>query len=273
VPAARIAFYVATIAAFALVLRSVLLGPLPLWVSAGAMAAYVGLILWGVFSLRLRMYVDAVLTGPEDGRGVALTFDDGPHPVHTRAVLAALREAGVQATFFVVGRKVKLFPDVVREIVEGGHALGIHSHAHDRLMSLMSPAKAEADLLSALDAVEEAVGERPYMFRPPVGHTSPRLAKAVEKLGLAVVGWSARGYDGLGGADPDKVARRVVAGLADSAIVLLHDAAERDDHDPAAVAALPAILAAMKGRALPAVRVDAWVERPEASIARSSLAS
>ncbi len=186
-PPARIAFYVATVGAFALVARSLLLGPLPLWVSIGAMVAYVGLILWGVFSLRLRMYVDAVLEGPEDARGVALTFDDGPHPVHTRAILAALREAGVRATFFVVGRKVALFPDVVREIAEGGHAIGIHSHQHDRLMSTMTPRAAEEDLVKALDAVEEATGERPWMFRPPVGHTSPRLAKAIDKLGLAVV--------------------------------------------------------------------------------------
>lgn len=263
-PPARIAFYVATLGAFALVARSLLLGPLPLWVSIVAMAVYLGLVLGGVFSLRLRMYVDAVLEGPEDARGVALTFDDGPHPVHTRAILAALREAKVRATFFVVGRKVELFPDVVREIAADGHAIGIHSHQHDRLMSIMTPRNAEEDLVKALDAVQGATGERPWMFRPPVGHTSPRLAKAIEKLGLAVVGWSARGYDGLGGADPERVAQRVIGGLADRAIVLLHDAAERDDHDPVAVAALPRILGAMKEKGLPAVRVDAWVERPDA---------
>ncbi len=56
----------------------------------------------------------------------------------------------------------------------------------------------------------------------------------------------------------------MIGGLSDRAIVLLHDAAERDDHDPAAVAALPKILGAMKDKGLPAVRVDAWVERPDA---------
>ncbi len=272
-PPARIAFYVATIGAFAMVARSLLVGPFPLWLALGAMLGYLALVLVGVFTLRLRMYVDAVIEGPEDARGVALTFDDGPHPVHTRAVLDALDAAKVKATFFVVGRKVRLFPDVAREIVERGHAIGIHSHEHDRLMSTMTPRHAEEDLIRALDAVEEATGERALMFRPPVGHTSPRLAKAVRKLGLAVVGWSARGYDGLGGARPERVAERVVAGLRDGAIVLLHDAAENDDHEPASIGALPRILAAMKEKQLAAVRLDAWVDPPKAAIAGRRLAS
>lgn len=271
-PPARIAFYIATIAAFALVVRSLVVGPIPLWVALGSMVGYLALLLAGVFSLRLRMYVDAVLEGPEDARGVALTFDDGPHPVHTRAVLDALDAAGVKATFFVVGRKVKLFPEVAREIVERGHAIGIHGHAHDRLMSTMTPKHAQEDLQQALDAVEAATGERVTMFRPPVGHTSPRMARAIKNLELAVVGWSARGYDGLGGAQPAKVAERVVAGLRDGAIVLLHDAAENDDHEPASIAALPRILEAMRARDLPAVRLDAWVDGPVA-IADRRLAS
>jgi peptidoglycan/xylan/chitin deacetylase (PgdA/CDA1 family) len=261
-PLARVVFYIATIGAFALVGRSVLLGPLPVEVSAAAMAFYVALILVGVFTLRLQMFVDVVSLGPDDARGVALSFDDGPHPEHTRKILEQLDAAGAKATFFVVGHKAKLFPEVVKDIAERGHAIGIHSYAHDRLMSLMSPKAAAKDLELALDAVEAATGERPYMFRPPVGHTSPRLAQAVKKTGLAVVGWSARGYDGLGGADPEKVAARVERDLGDRAIVLLHDAAERDDHDPVAVQALPRILATMKERGLRSVRLDAWVDKP-----------
>lgn len=272
-PPARIAFYVATIAAFGLVARSVVVGPVPLWLAIGAMLGYLALILVGVFTLRLRMYVDALIEGPEDARGVALTFDDGPHPVHTPAVLDALDEAGVTATFFVVGRKVALFPEVVREIARRGHAVGIHGHAHDRFMSTMTPRHAEEDLVKALDAVESAIGERPSMFRPPIGHTSPRLAKAIRKLGLSVVGWSARGYDGLPRATADQVAERVVRDLRHGAIVLLHDAAENDDFEPASIAALPRILAAMKERELPAVRVDAWVEPPDTAVAGRPIAS
>ncbi len=261
-PAARVAFYLATIGAFALVVRSLVLGPVPVPVAASAMVAYVALVLVGVFTLRLRMFVDAILEGPEDARGVALSFDDGPHPEHTRKVLDLLDAAGAKATFFVVGHKVALFPDVVKEIAERGHAIGIHSYAHDRLMSLMTPSAAAKDLEAAVAAVAAATGERPYMFRPPVGHTSPRLAQAIKKAGLAVVGWSARGYDGLGGADPTKVAARVERDLRDRAIVLLHDAAERDDHDPVAIQALPRILTTMKERGLRAVRLDAWVDKP-----------
>lgn len=272
-PIARAAFYLATAAALALVVRSVMWGPVPVVVAAAAMIFYVALVLAGVFVLRLRMFVDAVLEGPPDARGVALSFDDGPHPEHTRRILDLLDAGGAKATFFVVGHKAKRFPHVVKEIAERGHALGIHSYAHDRLMSLMSPRMAARDLRMALEVVESAVGERPYMFRPPVGHTSPRLAQAIQKMHLAVVGWSARGYDGLGGADPVKVAARVERDLRDGAIVLLHDAAERDDHDPVAIKALPRILAAMKERGLRAVRLDAWVDRPDEPVAHPRIAS
>jgi peptidoglycan/xylan/chitin deacetylase (PgdA/CDA1 family) len=100
---------------------------------------------------------------------------------------------------------------------------------------------------------------RPTLFRPPVGLTSPRIAHALEHFDLVVVGWSARGLDGLASARPDRVAGRVIRGLEEGAIVLLHDAAERDDHAPAGVAALPRILSAMRDKDLDGVRLDAWI--------------
>jgi peptidoglycan-N-acetylglucosamine deacetylase len=73
------------------------------------------------------------------------------------------------------------------------------------------------------------------------------------------VGWNVRALDGVAAADPKKVAARVKAGLADGAIVLMHDAAEREDREPASVAALPSILDAMAANNLPGVRVDTWL--------------
>jgi peptidoglycan/xylan/chitin deacetylase (PgdA/CDA1 family) len=92
---------------------------------------------------------------------------------------------------------------------------------------------------------------------------SPRIAKAVDELGLVVVGWSIRALDGTARARPDEVAERVIDRLKPGAIVLLHDAAERDDRTPASVQALPLILEAMKREGLKSVRVDAWALRDE----------
>ncbi len=258
-PLARILLYVATAGALSLVGRSVILGPVPLVVAIVAFSLYVALIGCGVAFLRLGMFVDVVWRGPREARGVALTFDDGPSPEHTPRVLDLLDEAGVKATFFVIGKKAAAHPEIVRDIAERGHAVGIHSHVHDRLLTLRSPDTVGDDLAEAIATVEGITGLRPTLFRPPVGLTSPRIARALEWFDLVVVGWSVRGLDGLSGALPERVAGRILPKLKDGAIVLLHDAAERDDFCPASVAALPRILAAMRNKDLDGVRLDAWI--------------
>ena len=257
---ARGALYIATAGSLALMGRSLMREPVPMWVAGTALGGYLALILCGVLILRLGMFVDVLWRGPVDARGVALTFDDGPSPETTPKVLDLLDEAGVKATFFVIGRKVKLYPQLVRDIVARGHAVGVHGYDHDRLFSLRTPESIRLDLARAIEVITAASGEAPTLFRPPIGHTSPRIAGALRAFDFTVVGWSVRGLDGLRGARPDRVAARVVPHLKDGAIVLLHDASENEDFTPASVAALPKILAAMARKNLPGVRVDAWLD-------------
>lgn len=261
-PLARILLYVGTAGALSLIGRSVIIGPVPLFVAIVAFAAYVALIGCGVAFLRLGMFVDVVWRGPREARGVALTFDDGPSPDHTPAVLDLLDGAGVKATFFVIGRKAAEHPDLVRSILARGHALGIHGQTHDRFLTLRSPETVGDDLAEAIATLEAITGATPTLFRPPVGLTSPRVARALSWFDLVVVGWSVRGLDGVAGARPERVAERVVRRLEDGAIVLLHDAAERDDFRPASLAALPRILEAMRNKDLDGVRLDAWIGAP-----------
>jgi peptidoglycan-N-acetylglucosamine deacetylase len=190
---------------------------------------------------------------------VALTFDDGPDPRSTPRILDALDRAGAKATFFVIGKKAEAHPELCRAITERGHALGVHSYAHERLFSLRSPKHVRRDLERALDAIEAACGERPKLFRAPIGHVSPAMARVVRDLDLMVIGWSVRAVDGWSGAKPEVVEKRVARGLGDGAIVLLHDAAERGDFIPASVAALPGILDAGARLQLPFVRIDEWL--------------
>jgi peptidoglycan/xylan/chitin deacetylase (PgdA/CDA1 family) len=258
-PPARIALYVATIGALGLVARFIISRDVPTIVAVSALSAYVLLVGAGVAFLRLGMFVDVVFRGPRGARGVALTFDDGPSPEHTPRILDLLDEAKVKATFFVLGEKAEAHPELVREIAARGHALAVHGYRHDRLLSLRTPRSVAADVARALERVEAITGERPAFYRPPVGLTSPRVASALERFELVVVGWSVRALDGWAGARPEKVAARVARGLRDGAVVLLHDAAERDDFRPASVEALPRILAAMRARDLDGVRLDAWI--------------
>lgn len=260
-PPARIVFWAATVAGIGLTARSVLAEPPPLPIAAVGAAFYVGLLLCGVFVLRLRMFTDAVVRGPSDATGVVLTFDDGPDPVHTREVLDTLDTYEAKATFFVIGRKAEEHRDVVEEIVRRGHEVGVHGFAHDRLFSLRGSRRVKDDLERAIRVLENITGKTPLLFRPPIGHTNPTIARIADQLDLTVIGWSVGARDGLARTKPDDVVARVSRGLQDGAIVLLHDAAEHGTRKPAGVTALPAILEKIAAQNLRVVPLSTWLEK------------
>lgn len=231
-------------------------GPPSVWIVALVLVAYATVILLGVFLPRLGMYAAVHCEARGTARAIALTFDDGPDPRTTPAVLDILERYEAVATFFVVGHKVDKYPEVVRQIVARGHALGLHGYEHDRLFALKPPAYVAADIEKTRDAVERACGVRPQLFRPPIGFVSPRTAAGASRVQAPLIGWSARAYDGTGPVSPERVVRRIEAGLRAGAIVLLHDAAERDDFTPAAIEALPRILEAIQRRGLATVTVE-----------------
>lgn len=255
--AGRVLFLLSTLALaataavmFALDVRTIGLGVIML-------GGYVAVLLVGVLVPQLAMFAPVLLRLPSTRQEIALTFDDGPNPASTRDVLATLARFDARATFFVLGDKVRAAPEVLREIADAGHAIGIHGDWHDRLLSVRHPDHLVAAIERAQAAVATVTGKRPSLFRPPIGHVSPRTAVAARRLGLTLVAWSVRGRDGLLGATPEAVQRRVVAGLRPGAIVLLHDAAERGERAPAGVAALPAILEEAARRGLRCVSLSA----------------
>ena len=258
-PLARLALYAATAGGFALAVSSFVVEPPPLWVALLYLFLYIGLCVAGVIFAGMGMFADVVTRGPRNARGLALTFDDGPDPKTTPAVLDLLDEAGAKATFFLIGRKAAKHPELVREIAERGHAVGVHSYSHDRLFSLRAPWTVKKDLERCIDLLHELTGARPTLYRAPIGHISPSMGRVARELGLDCIGWSARGLDGWKGATAELVRNQVARGLEDGAIVLLHDASERGDFTPASIAALPEILAEIDARQLAGVRVDAWL--------------
>src|SRR5882724_6088265 len=196
---ARIAFLAWSTALGMLAVLAAVRGQLgPLRIGALS-AAWYAVATIGVFFPRLEMYGPIVLRGPAGRRSVALTFDDGPHPVTTRRILAVLAATRHRATFFVLGAKARRHPEVVREIHAAGHTLGVHGDRHDRLHAFRMPWRVHAELLRAAQAVEDATGVRPRFFRPPLGHTSLTTIRGVRRAGMIVVAWSTRGLDGIRG--------------------------------------------------------------------------
>ena len=156
-----------------------------------------------------------------DGDHVALTFDDGPDPAGTPAVLDALDAIGARATFFMVGEQAEAHPDLAREVSRRGHGVGLHGLRHVRPHELDDP---EGDLQRALGVLEQATGVVPTTFRPPYGHFTEPLYEAVAALGLEPVLWSAWGLDWEPIPAP-RIAELVLTDLQPGAIVVLHDSA------------------------------------------------
>ena len=107
-----------------------------------------------------------------DERAVALTFDDGPNPEATPAVLDALASGGVKATFFILGRHAERWPDLVERVAADGHRVGNHGYFH-RKLHFKSPNYVRNDLELGTKAIEAAGGGRPTLFRAPHGFRSP----------------------------------------------------------------------------------------------------
>ena len=256
----RGALILATAGAFALVARSVVRGlPSPA-VAVIVLVAYVALVILGVLFSRFGMFADILVRGPRGARGVALTFDDGPDPTTTPRILELLAGAHAKAAFFVIGHKAEQHPELVRDILARGHVIGVHGYTHDRLFAMRSARTIRADLCRAIAVIEQISGQRPRLFRAPVGHVSPPVAAVARELELELVGWTVKSLDGWSGTKPERVLDRVIPRLDDRAIVLLHDAAERGDFVPASLQALPEILTVAARRRLELVRVDEWLD-------------
>jgi peptidoglycan/xylan/chitin deacetylase (PgdA/CDA1 family) len=180
----------------------------------------------------------------EDRRAVALTFDDGPHPQGTPAVLEALARLGARATFFLTGEQVRRYPALAREIVTRGHAVGVHGHRH-LLLTVRAPRVSSADLRLALDVIVNATDSAPQLYRPPYGVANPAVLLAARRTGLRPVLWARWGRDWERRATPTSIAANVTRDLHGGEILLLHDS----DHYSApgswqaTVAALPEIAA------------------------------
>ncbi len=156
------------------------------------------------------------------GNYIAMTFDDGPHPQNTPRLLDMLRARNIKATFYVIGRSVDLYPQIVRRTVAEGHEIGNHTHTH-RLMSKLSDEEVRTELSRCRDAVSRAAGVQPRTMRPPYGGLLQRQREMVHaEFGYPTILWSVDPLDWKR-PGPSVVTSRILSGTSAGGIVLAHD--------------------------------------------------
>lgn len=192
------------------------------FIIAAAVLLAAVLLVRGSASVRASWYLRMRCRARRAGRRVALTFDDGPDPQRTPAVLDLLARQGVRATFFVVGARAEAHPELVRRMATEGHVVGNHSYTHSWRFPLRSLGRTMEELRRTGEVLHRITGRQPRLFRPPFGVTNPTIARAVRRLGLDPVGWSIRSLDTMG-QSPERVAARILRRLHPGAVILLHD--------------------------------------------------
>jgi hypothetical protein len=173
------------------------------------------------FCYRCGFFLPMIARGDRQSNAVALTFDDGPDPSSTPVLLSLLKAHGVQATFFVVGRRVRKYPDLVREIIQAGHALGNHSFDHDSLMAFKGRRRIYEDIAATQNELAR-LGVVPKVFRPPMGITYPALGAVLQALALTAVTFSCRALD-RGNRSIRHLSRCILKKARPGDIIMLHD--------------------------------------------------
>lgn len=178
---------------------------------------YIGIVTWGVFDLRVRMFAPATTTAD----GILLSFDDGPVPGRTEEVLDVLSRYNLKAMFFLIGKNAESYPELVQKIASSGHMIGNHTYTHSVAFTTSSTKACAHNLERCQDAILRAAGVAPMVFRPPFGVSNPHIASAARQKGLATVGWSVRSLDTVLSAT--KCLNRITRKTRHNSIVLLHD--------------------------------------------------
>ncbi len=156
------------------------------------------------------------------GNYVAMTFDDGPHPQNTPRLLDMLRARNIKATFYVIGRSVDLYPNVVRRTVAEGHEIGNHTHTH-RLLSKLGMDDVRQEISRCRDAIVRAAGVQPRTMRPPYGGMLQTQREMVFKeFGNPCILWSVDPLDWKR-PGPGVVSSRILSGTTAGSIILAHD--------------------------------------------------
>ncbi|WLR42085.1 polysaccharide deacetylase family protein [Bacillus carboniphilus] len=189
---------------------------------------------------------------------VTLTFDDGPDGDYTAKILDILKEKGVKATFFVVGKQVATYPEVMKRIVKEGHGIGNHSWDHPYITKIWS-SDVKKQIQSTQTEIKQVTGRKPDLFRPPYGFTTKADIKILNELGMRNVKWSIDTLD-WSGTSADEIIEIIKRDTTPGGIVLQHNAKENSRALDGTVEALPTIIDELRKKGYTFVTVQTLLD-------------
>ena len=238
-------------------------------------AGLVGAAALGVFHPRAMLFGPGIWRGPTQGSAVALTFDDGPHPVYTARIAEILASHGARGTFFCIGRELDRFPDLARALHRSGHELANHTYRHSTGADLFISSRLVADLGQCQKVLFQITGLSVRYYRPAIGIRNPVVHKAARRLGLTIVTWSHSARDGVFPLTPKRV-RRLASQVGPGSIVALHDGATQQSSELREQTAqnLPLLLHELDARGLRFQTLSELLDgAPHASFSRADSAA
>jgi len=199
-----------------------------IWIYTAFWTVYFIILACGVAFVQLKFFGPVICRGDPHRMCVALSFDDGPDPATTPALLDLLAQEKIPAAFFCIGKNVAANPALTVRIAAEGHLLGNHTFTHPKWISLLSRRELLNEISLAQEQICSATGITPIYMRPPMGLTNPRYAGVLKQLGLQMAGWDVRSMDTRW--PPRQVIRRVLRKARPGSIILLHDGGRPPDH-------------------------------------------
>ena len=218
---------------------------------------------------RSSFYLPVTYRGRTRDRAVALTFDDGPDPDTTLALLDLLAKLEVRAAFFVTGARAGAHPDLVRMIIQRGHEIGNHSFSHSPFLMFRSTRVIRREI-GRTQHVLTMLGVTPLAFRPPVGVTGPRLWRPLLEAGMFCVNFSRRARD-AGNRRVKGLSTRIARRARPGDIVLLHDVSPAPGFDVTAwLGQVEALVRSLREMGLEIAPLSLLIGRPVMQATASS---
>jgi len=199
--------------------------PVSLWFYLIIILAYLLLIAVGSARINSGFFLPVACQGDISEKSIAITFDDGPASDSTPRILDILKRTHTPATFFCIGKKIKLQPELVKQIDQDGHLIGNHSYSHDFFFDFYSSRKIKSELAETNSLFLGLTNKNIRFFRPPYGVTTPNIARAVDQGGFHAIGWSVRSMDTVI-RNKESLLKKVTEKIKPGDVILFHDTVE-----------------------------------------------